>query len=86
MSEKASKTSDRYLGGVLFQHADGLRIEPGSIRLQVGDGAVSLDGQDGVGLGHVDGVLNVGGASVFQLHLLEATLIVRLYTRINSAL
>lgn len=77
-------TSD--LGGVLFQHADGLRIEACSVSLQVGDGAVSLDGQDGVGLGHVDGVLNVGGGSILQLHLLEAALIVRLCTGMKSDL
>lgn len=70
--------SDRYLGGVLLQHADGLRVETCGIRLQVGDGAVGLDGQDGVGLGHVDRVLNVSSAAILQLHLLEAALIIRL--------
>lgn len=67
-----------YLGGVLFQHADGLGVEPRGLRLQVCDGAVSLDGQDGVGLGHVHSVLDVGGAAILQLHLLQAALVVRI--------
>lgn len=67
-----------YLGGVLFQHADGLGVEGRGLSLQVCDGAVSLDGQDGVGLGHVHCVLDVGGAAILQLHLLQAALVIRI--------
>lgn len=66
-----------HLGGVLLQHADGLRVEGRGLGLQVRDGAVRLDGQDGVGLRHVHRVLDVGGAAVLQLHLLQAALVVR---------
>lgn len=69
-----------YLGGVLFQHADGLGVNGRGLSLQVCDGAVSLDGQDGVGLGHVHRVLDVGGAAVLQLHLLQATLVICICT------
>lgn len=69
-----------YLGGVLFQHAYGLRVDGRGLSLQVCDGAVSLDSQDGVGLGHVHCVLDVGGAAVLQLHLLQAALVISICT------
>lgn len=65
-----------HLGGVLLQHADGVRIKGRGLCLQVGDGAVGLDGQDGVGRRHVHRVLDVGGAAVLQLHLLQAALVI----------
>lgn len=67
-----------HLGGVLFEHADGFGVDGGGLGLQVSDGAVGLDGEDGVGLGHVHRVLDVGGAAVLQLHLLQAALVVSL--------
>lgn len=65
-----------HLGGVLLQHADGVRIKGRGLCLQVGDGAVGLDGQDGVGGRHVHRVLDVGGAAILQLHLLQAALVI----------
>ena len=65
-----------YLGGVLFQYTDGLGVDGCGLGLQVCDGSIGLDGQDGVGLGHVYCVLDVGGAAVLQLHLLQAALVV----------
>lgn len=46
------------------------------LSLQVRNGAVSLDGQDGVGLGHVHRVLDVGCAAVLQLDFLQTTLVI----------
>jgi len=83
-----------YLGGVVLQHADGLGVDDRGLALQVCDGAVGLDGQDGVGLRHVHRVLDVGGAAVLQLHLLQAALLIficsetrrrRTFTRRNWA-
>lgn len=75
-----SSSHQVYLGGVLFKHANGLGVNGRGFSLQVCDGAVSLDGQDGVGLGHVHCVLDVGGAAVLQLHLLQAALVIRICT------
>lgn len=69
-----------YLGSVLFQHTDGLRVDGCGLSLKVCDGSISLDGQDGVGWGHVHCVLDVGGAAVLQLHLLQATLVICICT------
>lgn len=66
--------------GVLFQHADGLWVNGSGLSLQVCDGAVSLDGQDGVGLGHVHSVLDVGCAPILQLHLLQAAMVICICT------
>lgn len=69
-----------YLGGVLLQHTDGLRVNGCGLGLKVRNSSIRLDGQDGVGLGHMHRVVDVGGAAVFQLHLLQAGLVVRICT------
>lgn len=69
-----------YLGGVLFKHADGFGVDGRGISLKVCDGSVGLDGQDGVGWGHMHCMLDVGGAAVLQLHLLQATLVICICT------
>lgn len=79
----STKTKHIYLGGVLFQHADGLWVNGRGLCLQVCYGAISLDGQDGVGLGHVHCVLDVGGAPIFQLYLLQAALVVCICTEMR---
>lgn len=76
MSGNPESMQHLYLSGVLFQDADGLGVDGGGLGLQVCDGAVGLDGQDGVGLGHVYCVLDVSRAAVLQLHLLQAALVV----------
>lgn len=76
----SATTWDVYLGGVLFEHTDGLRVNGSGFRLQVCNGAVSLNSQDCVGLGHVHSVLDVGCAAVLQLHLLQATLVICIWT------
>lgn len=75
-----------HLGGVLLQYADGVRVEGRGLSLQVGDGAICLNGQDGVGWRHVHRVLDVSGAAVLQLHLLQATLVICICTGRNREL
>lgn len=65
-----------YLRRVLLQHTDGLGVDGGGVSVQVGDGAVGLDGQNGVGLRHVHRVVDVRRATVLQLHLLKAALVI----------
>lgn len=80
----SGSVQNRYLGTILLQDTDGFWVDGSGLGLQVCDGAVSLDGQDGVGLGHVDCVLDVGGASVLQLDLLQPTLVIRFCTQTRS--
>lgn len=70
--------------GVLLQHTDGLGVDGRGLGLQVCDGAVGLDGQDGVGLRHMHRVLDVCGAAVLQLHLLQAALVICICNQNNE--
>lgn len=69
-----------HLGAILFKHTDGFWVDGCGLSLQVCNGAVSLDGQDGVGLRHMYCVLDVGGAPILQLDLLQAALVICFYT------